>query len=224
MSIQGLCLISTTSVVCLLIANIQRVGAQDARPVKPAASAQHDELHGDTPPADDLTDEAQKTLASLRDTLPSDSEARMMLEDIMRGRRLGQSDGWFRVAVSQTRYDWPTVSARYDQNSNAKIERDEFPGSDDDFRRLDRDHNSMVTAEDLSWQDHALVRSPAHCCSDGRIRTATEKSRRRNSHSSSNSSTPTPPVIFRWTTWAKISGSPLTRCPTRGPTDRVAAP
>jgi hypothetical protein len=109
---------------------------------------------------DELTEEAQKTLESMRTQLASDSEARLMLEDIMLGRQLGPDDGWFRVALAQTRYNWDAVATRYDHNSNRSIERDEFPGCDDDFHRLDRDQSSVVTSEDLSWKDHALVRSP----------------------------------------------------------------
>lgn len=71
--------------------------------------------------------------------------ARVMLDDILKGRRLGPDDGWFRVASSQTRYEWSSLATRYDQNSNEKIERAEFPGGDNDFQRLDRDKDSFVT-------------------------------------------------------------------------------
>ncbi len=114
----------------------------------------------DPVPAEELSEEAEKVVESLRATLPEGSEARVMLEDIVAGRRLGPDDGWFRVAVSQSRYDWSAVSARYDRDADGKIQRPEFPGCADDFQRLDRNHDAVVTADDLDWKDHALVRSP----------------------------------------------------------------
>ena len=142
----------------LLAGMHQLAVAQDADPAKSSASTPSHPVQPDEP-LDELTDEAQKTLESLRQELASDSEAEM-LEDILKGRRLGPDDGWFRVALSQTRYDWSSLAARYDQNSNGKIERAEFPGCEDDFQRLDRDKDMFLTADDLSWKDHALAKSP----------------------------------------------------------------
>lgn len=115
---------------------------------------------GDTASQDELTNEAAQTVASLRSELAPDSEARIMLEDILQGRRLGPGDGWFRVSVTQNRYDWPSVASRYDHNQDGQISQDEFPGSAADFARLDRDRDGVITQADLDWRDHALANSP----------------------------------------------------------------
>jgi Ca2+-binding EF-hand superfamily protein/thiol-disulfide isomerase/thioredoxin len=112
------------------------------------------------PPEDELTAEADAVLTALRAALPADSEARVMLEDIVQGRRLGPNDGWFRVAVSQTRFDWPTVAGRYDTNADVRIDANEFGGPPEDFRKLDRDGDGAITQQDLAWNDHALAQVP----------------------------------------------------------------
>jgi hypothetical protein len=53
-----------------------------------------------------------------------------------------------------------SVASRYDRDADGTIERAEFPGGDDDFRRLDRNRDSLLTTEDLGWKEHALAKSP----------------------------------------------------------------
>jgi len=99
-----------------------------------------------------------------------------MFADILQGSQLGAKDGWFRKAVAQTRYDWKYLAAKYDKDESGTIERAEFPGSDADFKRLDRDGSGGITSADLAWPDHALARSPgsmlyrkADADGDGRV-------------------------------------------------------
>ncbi|MHB8865755.1 MAG: deiodinase family protein [Pirellulaceae bacterium] len=133
--------------------------AGDPDLAKPSAVVPTAQVRSDEP-LDELSDEAQTALESLRLQLAADSEARVMLDDIVRGRRLGPDDGWFRVAHAQSRFDWASVAARYDRDANGTIERVEFPGGNDDFERLDRNRDALLTTEDLSWKEHALAKSP----------------------------------------------------------------
>lgn len=119
----------------------------------PAKAEQKEEL-------EPLSPSAQAAREQLERELPKDSEGRAMLDDIVKGSRLSPGDGWFRIAVSQTRFDWKKVAARYDQNGDKLIARDEFPGSDADFQRLDRDHSGAVQEHDLNWSDPNMSRAP----------------------------------------------------------------
>jgi thiol-disulfide isomerase/thioredoxin len=133
--------------------------AEEAKKDVPAANSPTSALSGEDAPLDVLTDEASQALEALRRELPAEAEARVMLEDIVLGHRLGPEDGWFRVALSQNRFDWAAVAHRYDKNADGQIKQDEFPGSTDDFGRLDRDHDGAITERDLSWKDHSLTTS-----------------------------------------------------------------
>lgn len=107
-----------------------------------------------------LSAEAQAAADRLKQKLPADSEARAMLDDILKGSRLGPTDGWFRKAVSQTRFDWNAIQQKYDANSDGKIQAKEFGGHDGDFARLDRNHDEALTQADFDWSSHALAESP----------------------------------------------------------------
>jgi thiol-disulfide isomerase/thioredoxin len=74
-----------------------------------------------------------------------------MLAEILAGNAPAPDAGWYRKAVSQTRFDWKTVSGRFDRNHDGAIARDEFPGPDADFQRLDRDRDGRLTATDLDF-------------------------------------------------------------------------
>lgn len=83
-----------------------------------------------------------------------------MFADILQGSQLSARDGWFRRAIAQTRYPWQVLSQRYDTNQNGSIERSEFPGTQADFGRLDRDQDGKISPVDLAWPEHALAQSP----------------------------------------------------------------
>lgn len=105
---------------------------------------------------DPLTPEAQTAVEELRKTLPADSEALVMLDHILSGSRLGPGEGWFSVAKSQTRFDWETTAKRFDKNSDGAIVADEFLGSNNDFLRLDKNGDRVVTSADFDWSVHSL--------------------------------------------------------------------
>lgn len=107
----------------------------------------------------ELTPEARQVADELLATLPPDSEARAMLDAILDGSQLGSNEGWFPVAVSQTRFGWDYVAENYDADGDAAVTAEEFEGDEDDFARLDRDGGGSVTADDLDWSASSLKRS-----------------------------------------------------------------
>jgi thiol-disulfide isomerase/thioredoxin len=97
---------------------------------------------------------------ALADAWPDRPEWLDMYTDIIQGSQLGPTDGWFRRAVAQTRFGWDAARKRYDGNGDGRIERKEFPGSDADFGRLDRDHDRALSKNDFDFSPHALAMSP----------------------------------------------------------------
>ncbi len=96
---------------------------------------------------------------AIEDSWPDRPEWLDMFADILQGSQLGPNDGWFRRAVSQTRFDWKAVNKTYDRDHDGRIARQEFPGSDADFSRLDRDHDHVLTEADFDFSAHALTPS-----------------------------------------------------------------
>ncbi len=111
----------------------------------------------DPPP---LTPEAEEIVQELRANYPADSEPIAMLDAILDGSRLGPGEGWFRLAVAQSRYTWDAVSAKYDADGDSSISLEEFSGDDLDFDRLDRNGDKSVTESDLSLGGNSLNPSP----------------------------------------------------------------
>jgi hypothetical protein len=111
-------------------------------------------------PEEELSPEAQEIVSGLKARLPEGAEARLMLDAILDGSQLGPGEGWFRTAVSQTRFTWDTVRRRYDANEDGKIAAAEFSNSVEDFARLDRDHNQSLTEADFQWQESGIPRDP----------------------------------------------------------------
>ncbi len=83
-----------------------------------------------------------------------------MLTDILQGSQLGPGEGWFKTAVSQTRFNWDATRTLYDKDADGAISRTEFGGTDADFARLDRDRSGTLTAPDFDFSPHALTPSP----------------------------------------------------------------
>jgi hypothetical protein len=91
---------------------------------------------------------------------PNRPEWVAMFIDILKGSQLGPGEGWFKKAVAQTRYDWNDARRRLDRNHDGRIDRDEFPGADADFARLDRDRDGVLGERDFDFSVHALAPSP----------------------------------------------------------------
>ncbi len=91
---------------------------------------------------------------------PTHPESVAMLVDILQGSRLGPTDGWFRKAVTKTRFDAKNVLARLDKDGDGQISAEEFPGAARDFARLDRNHDGAITSADFDFSANALAPSP----------------------------------------------------------------
>lgn len=111
---------------------------------------------------EELTPEAENVVAELKASLAEDSEARAMLDHILEGSTLGSGEGWFRLAVSQTRFPFEAVKKAYDADQDNEIARKEFPGTDGDFARLDRDKDGSVTEADFDWSADSLTMTPGY--------------------------------------------------------------
>ncbi len=114
------------------------------------------------PPAPELTSEAQEAADLLKKTLPPDSEARRMLDDILKGAMLGPTDGWFALSRSHSRYSWPNLKKQFDTDGDDRLTARELRLEEKPFARLDRDGDGAVTARDLDWSEPTMSRSPAN--------------------------------------------------------------
>lgn len=111
-------------------------------------------------PAEELTGQAKAIAEEMRASLGQGSEARAMLEDILKGSNLSADDGWFPLAKVQNRFDWSYAVDKYDTNSDAAIDNKEFAGSAEDFARLDRNGDGAITAHDFDWSKNSLTPTP----------------------------------------------------------------
>lgn len=63
------------------------------------------------------------------------------------------------VRHGRSRYDWKWVVARFDRNGDGRVERQEFPGDQAVWSRLDRTGDDRFTAEDLDWSTGGVLAS-----------------------------------------------------------------
>lgn len=108
-------------------------------------------LAGSSVMAQDAKPKEKTNVAVLAEAWPERPEWLDMYVDILEGSQLGPSDGWFRRAVAQVRFTWDTTRKKYDRDGKGSISRDEFKGSDQDFARLDRNGDRILTAPDFDF-------------------------------------------------------------------------
>jgi hypothetical protein len=81
-------------------------------------------------------------------------EAVRMLAAVLRGSRMGPDDGWFGPA--QSRYSWEWLAKRCGVDpAKGGIVRKNFPGSDADFARLDRNKDGAIAPDDFDWSQRS---------------------------------------------------------------------
>ena len=97
---------------------------------------------------------------ALEESWPDRPEWVDMLTDILQGSSMGPNSGWFRTAVTQTRFDWASTQKRLDSDRDGRITRKEFSGSDTDFARLDRDRDAALTEKDFDFSGTSQAPSP----------------------------------------------------------------
>jgi hypothetical protein len=108
---------------------------------------------------EELSPESQRLVEELKNSLRNGSEAEAMLLDILKGSQMGPDDGWFKVAKSQSRFGWDHVQRTYDADADEEISRNEFPGDEPDFARLDRNSDDTLSKEDFDWPVSAIERT-----------------------------------------------------------------
>ncbi|MFV1958779.1 MAG: hypothetical protein ACC662_05130, partial [Planctomycetota bacterium] len=79
-----------------------------------------------------------------RDGFVSRAEARAGLRRAGRGRKDGNEAG-----LGRPRGLSRAALRRFDRNRDGKVEREEFPGSDERFDALDTNHDGVLTREDV---------------------------------------------------------------------------
>jgi len=112
------------------------------------------------PPYPGATGSGNPVAKALEEAWPDRPEWLDMYTDIIQGSQLGSTDGWFRRAVAQSRFNWAAARTRFDRDGDGRIARKEFPGTDADFARLDRDHDRALTETDFDFSPSALTMSP----------------------------------------------------------------
>ena len=132
-------------------------GADDPRPTIP------------TRPPGPITPAAAQALVdgfdpevarALQESWPDRPEWVDMLADILQGSTMGPDSGWFRTAVTQTRFGWDSTRKRLDRDGDGQVGRDEFPGPAADFARLDRNRDAVLTEVDFDFSQHSLAPTP----------------------------------------------------------------
>jgi thiol-disulfide isomerase/thioredoxin len=88
---------------------------------------------------------------SLEMIWPGYPEWLAMFAEVLEGNPPFAGQGWYRKAVSRTRFDWKSVSGRFDRNRDGRIDRAEMNASDEAFRRLDRDRDGRLTESDFDF-------------------------------------------------------------------------
>lgn len=167
-SLLGIVRHRTTAVVASIALSAMAVIAVEAAPErKPSGAADRkgsaDRKGPFSPNKDEpLSPEATQAAEKLKAELPTNSEARLMLDTILEGRMMGPTDGWFKTALSQSRYRWADVVKKYDTNKNGKIEPSEFRGTKADFARLDQNGDGNITESDMDWKLDSLANTAAN--------------------------------------------------------------
>jgi hypothetical protein len=131
------------------IAFAQEDARPPARPAAPPAAA---------PSAPG--DEAAAIARALQESWPEHPEWLDMYTAILQDEPMGPRYGWFRSAVTQSRFGWDATRKKYDRDGDGKVARKEFPGSDADFGKVDRDHDGALTAADFDFTPKAGPPSP----------------------------------------------------------------
>ena len=115
------------------------VAAEEAKPAATPAGA----------PARSETD---KIANLFQEAWPDRPEWLDMFMAILNDEDVSPSHGWYRNVVTQTRFGWEAARTRYDVDGNSRITRNEFPGRDADFARLDRHWDGVLTEADFRFQ------------------------------------------------------------------------
>ena len=106
----------------------------------------------------------KRSRGSFEEAWPERPEWLDMYTAILDDEPMGPNYGWFRTAVTQTRFDWDATRKRFDRDGDGRIARKEFPGSDADFARLDRDRDGALTQADFDFSSSYSPPPPGASC------------------------------------------------------------
>jgi hypothetical protein len=67
--------------------------------------------------------------------------------------RLGPGEGWFHP--SESRYGWTWLVSRFDANDDGELSTGELPDRKSLIRRLDRNRDESLSADDFDWSDRS---------------------------------------------------------------------
>jgi len=104
--------------------------------------------------------QAEEIAKVLQEAWPDRPEWLDMYTAILDEEAMGPKYGWFRTAVTQTRFDWEATRKRFDRDGDSRIARQEFPGRDADFARLDRDRDGALTQADFDFSSRNSPPAP----------------------------------------------------------------
>ncbi|WP_337177167.1 deiodinase family protein [Paludisphaera sp.] len=94
---------------------------------------------------------AENPGAVLGEVWPGRPEWLEMYTAILNDEPMGPTNGWFKTSKTQTRYGWDAARSKYDGDGDSRIARDEYPGDDESFARLDGDGDGALTAADFDF-------------------------------------------------------------------------
>jgi thiol-disulfide isomerase/thioredoxin len=151
-----ICQLPAAALLMTMLLGMRVIAAEEPDSTPPVETSEQSAHEGP------LSPEAQRVADELTTRLPAHSEARAMLDHILSGSRLGPGEGWFALAQAQSRFGWDSVRQSYDANADEQVAADEFTGSEDDFARLDRDGDKVLTAKDFDWSEHSLSPTPGY--------------------------------------------------------------
>ncbi len=116
-----------------------------------ARLAASEEPKAATPTGAPAVGESAEISKILQEAWPDRPEWLDMYTAILADEAMGPNYGWFRTAVTQTRFNWDATRKRFDRDGDNRIARKEFPGRDADFARLDRDRDGTLTQSDFDF-------------------------------------------------------------------------
>ncbi|MGC8639495.1 MAG: deiodinase family protein [Isosphaeraceae bacterium] len=131
-----------------------------AGPIAGRPPAADDPKPGTTPTGSPAAREAEEVARALEQAWPDRPEWLDMYTAIVDDEVMGPNYGWFRTAVTQTRFGWDATRKRYDRDKNGSIARGEFPGASAEFARLDRDHDQVLTQADFDFSTSPPLAAP----------------------------------------------------------------
>jgi len=140
-----------TMILTLSFTGLATAGLADAEEPKPPAA----------PIGAPAGGESVEISKVLQEAWPDRPEWLDMYTAILDDEVMGPKYGWFRTAVTQTRFDWDSTRKRFDRDGDRRIARTEFPGRDADFVLLDRDYDGTLTQADFDFSNSYSLPAPA---------------------------------------------------------------